>query len=105
MLVWAKLVSCSSRSITVIAFSSLLKPIEGLATSLATIRSRFLSFSLRAAYCRRFSVSAAKPTLNGRSLRCARVARMSGLRTSCSSRPSPVVGSFFSFCSATTSGR
>ncbi len=36
-------------AITVMAFSSLLKPMVGLATSLATIRSRFLSFSLRAA--------------------------------------------------------
>src|SRR5690606_39027931 len=49
LLVCAKRVWCCWRSITVRAFSSLLKPMLGLATSLATIRSRFLSLSLRVA--------------------------------------------------------
>src|SRR5690606_14569651 len=56
LLAWPKRVSCCWRSITVTAFSSLLKPMLGLATSLATIRSRFLSRSLRVAYSSRFSV-------------------------------------------------
>src|SRR5262249_8200806 len=65
------------------------------ATSLATIRSRFLRFSLSRAFCSTFSVSAAKPTSKGWSLRAPRPARMSGVRTSSSSSLPPV---FFTFC-------
>src|SRR6516162_2624467 len=71
-------------------------------TSLAAIMSRFFLRSLVRAFCSTDSVSAAKPTTNGRSLRAATVASTSAVRSIASSSVSLV---FLIFCSAARAGR
>ena len=71
-------------------------------TSLAAIMSRFFFSSLVRAFCSTDSVSAAKPTTNGRSLRAATVASTSAVRSIASSRVSVL---FLIFCCAACAGR
>ena len=79
-------------------FVSTLNPAPGCETSLATIMSRFLRSSLRAAFSMRCSVSAAKPTSTwpGR-LAFPTAAAMSGFSTSSTIKGRP--SCFFSFWS------
>src|SRR5580658_6537407 len=71
-------------------------------TSLAAIMSRFLRSSLARALLSTASVSAAKPTTNGRSARAATVASTSVVRCMASSSVSAL---FLIFCSAARAGR